>query len=310
MLDLEVMRSFMQVAETKSFSKAAQNLNRTSATLSYRIKMLEESVGAQLFHRTTRTVELTIAGEHLLEQCREWIVWLENMPKELQQISNGIEASVCIVINELLYDANIVSDLLVYLNKQFPQTQFTITSQIFMGVWDRLIYDNYHIAIGAPGGESLMSMVDTKYLGEISWKFVVSKNHPLAQYKDYEVITDAMLRKYPAINVEDSARNVQKRTTWLLKGQKEIKVPDLRTKLACHLKGLGIGFLPSVVCQSYIASGELIALDIATHRMPSKMLLAWNKETSGKTVQMILDLLMTDHFIARGLLKNIDLRIT
>ena len=106
MLDLEMMRSFIQVAEMKSFSKAASNLHKTSATISYRIKMLEESVGAQLFHRTTRTVELTAAGEHLLEQCREWIVWLENMPKELQQINDGIEPSVNITINNLLYDVD------------------------------------------------------------------------------------------------------------------------------------------------------------------------------------------------------------
>lgn len=305
MLDLEMMRSFIQVAEMKSFSKAASNLHKTSATISYRIKMLEESVGAQLFHRTTRTVELTAAGEHLLEQCREWIVWLENMPKELQQINDGIEPSVNITINNLLYDVDAVTDLLVYLNVLFPQTQITISRQIFMGVWDRLMYDNHHIAIGAPGAESLTSLITTQDLGSITWSFIVAKDHPLTQYKD--VVTDAMLRKYPAINVEDTARNLQKRTAWLLKGQKEIKVPNMSTKLECHLKGLGIGFLPRKICLPYLESGDLVELKIATHRMPSKMMLAWNSEISGKTVQAIIDLFNQNHPIAQGLLKNIDL---
>lgn len=307
MLDLEMMRSFIQVAEMKSFSKAASNLHKTSATISYRIKMLEESVGAQLFHRTTRTVELTAAGEHLLEQCREWIVWLENMPKELQQINDGIEPSVNITINNLLYNVEAVTELLVYLNGLFPQTQITISRQIFMGVWDRLMYDNHHIAIGAPGSESLTSLIATQELGYISWSFIVAKDHPLTQYKD--VITDAMLRKYPAINVEDTARNLQKRTAWLLKGQKEIKVPNMSTKLECHIKGLGIGFLPRTICLPYIESGDLVELKIAMHRMPSKMMLAWNTEISGKTVQAIINLFAENHPIAQGLLKNIDLPI-
>lgn len=307
MLDLEMMRSFIQVAEMKSFSKAASNLHKTSATISYRIKMLEESVGAQLFNRTTRTVELTAAGEHLLEQCREWIMWLENMPKELQQINDGIEPSVNITINNLLYDVDAVTDLLVYLNGLFPQTQITISRQIFMGVWDRLMYDNHHLAIGAPGSESLTNMIESKDLGSISWAFIVSKNHPLAQHKG--PITDAMLRKYPAINVEDTARNLQKRTAWLLKGQKEIKVPNMSTKLKCHLNGLGIGFLPHTICMPYIEKGDLVELQIATHRVPSKMMLAWNTEISGKTVQAVIDLFEQNHPIAQGLLKNIDLPV-
>lgn len=305
MLDLEMMRSFIQVAEMKSFSKAASNLHKTSATISYRIKMLEESVGALLFNRTTRTVDLTPAGEHLLEQCREWILWLENMPKELQQINDGIEPSVNITINNLLYNVEAVTELLVYLNRLFPQTQITISRQIFMGVWDRMMYDNHHLAIGAPGSEALTNEIETIDMGSISWSFIVSKSHPLASHKG--VVTDGMLRQYPAINVEDTARNLQKRTAWLLKGQKEIKVPNMSTKLACHLNGLGIGFLPRTICLPYIESGELVEVQVPNQRLPSKMMLAWNTEISGRTVRAILDLFEANHPIARGLLKNIDM---
>ncbi len=304
MLDLEMMRSFIQVAETRSFSKAASNLHKTSATISYRIKMLEESVGAVLFNRTTRTVELTPAGEHLLEQCREWISWLENMPKELQQINDGIEPSINITINNLLYSVEAVTELLVYLNQRFPQTQISISRQIFMGVWDKLMYENNHIAIGAPGTEALMNTIAMKPLGAISWAFIVSKDHPLAHH--HGPITESLLRKFPAINTEDTARNLQKRTAWLLKGQKEIKVPNMTTKLACHLQGLGIGFLPTTLCAPYIESGELVQVAIPNHRVPSPMMLAWNTEISGKTVEAIVDLFKENSPVIQGLLSRID----
>lgn len=62
MLDHETIRSFIKVAECQSFSRAAELLHKTTATISYRIKTLEESIGTQLFIRTTRTVNLTPAG--------------------------------------------------------------------------------------------------------------------------------------------------------------------------------------------------------------------------------------------------------
>ncbi len=66
MFDPETLRTFIAVAETGSFSKAAERLCKTTATISYRIKLLEENTGVALFFRTTRSVTLTAAGEHLL----------------------------------------------------------------------------------------------------------------------------------------------------------------------------------------------------------------------------------------------------
>lgn len=57
-----------------------------------------------LFFRTTRSVTLTAAGEHLLCQARDWLSWLESMPSELQQVNDGVERPVNIVINNLLYN--------------------------------------------------------------------------------------------------------------------------------------------------------------------------------------------------------------
>ncbi|AIF61641.1 transcriptional regulator, LysR family [Escherichia coli B7A] len=91
MFDPETLRTFIAVAETGSFSKAAERLCKTTATISYRIKLLEENTGVALFFRTTRSVTLTAAGEHLLSQARDWLSWLESMPSELQQVNDGVE---------------------------------------------------------------------------------------------------------------------------------------------------------------------------------------------------------------------------
>lgn len=94
MLDPETLRTFVSVAETGSFSRAAEKLYKTTATISYRIKLLEDNTGVALFSRTTRSVLLTPAGMHLLAQAREWLGWIDSMPGELQQINDGVERQV------------------------------------------------------------------------------------------------------------------------------------------------------------------------------------------------------------------------
>lgn len=308
MLDLETMRTFTKVVECNSFSKAARILYKTPAAISYRIKSLENDLGTQLFERTTRTVTLTLAGQHLYERCCQWLVWIATMPEELQQISDGVERRINITINNLLYDADTVTDLLVYLKAKYPFTHFNFTRQVYMGVWDSLLHGDYHLAIGATGSESLDNMVNIHPFGEISWFFVVAKNHPLAQIGGK--LSNDLLRNYPAINVEDTSTHMTKRVAWLLPGQTEIIVPNLKTKLACHLKGFGIGFLPKMLCQPYIEKGELVRCDVINERKPSQLSLAWKKSHMGKVMNEIVGLFRHNHPIANAFLKNIDKRVS
>ncbi len=292
MFDPETLRTFIAVAETGSFSKAAERLCKTTATISYRIKLLEENTGVALFFRTTRSVTLTAAGEHLLSQARDWLSWLESMPSELQQVNDGVERQVNIVINNLLYNPQAVAQLLAWLNERYPFTQFHISRQIYMGVWDSLLYEGFSLAIGVTGTEALANTFSLDPLGSVQWRSVMAADHPLANVE--ESLTEAQLRRFPAVNIEDSARTLTKRVAWRLPGQKEIIVPDMETKIAAHLAGVGIGFLPKSLCQSMIDNQQLVSRVIPTMRPPSPLSLAWRKFGSGKAVEDIVTL-FTQH---------------
>ncbi|WP_170836363.1 HTH-type transcriptional activator AllS [Escherichia coli] len=288
MFDPETLRTFIAVAETGSFSKAAERLCKTTATISYRIKLLEENTGVALFFRTTRSVTLTAAGEHLLCQASDWLSWLESMPSELQQVNDGVERQVNIVINNLLYNPQAVARLLAWLNERYPFTQFHISRQIYMGVWDSLLYEGFSLAIGVTGTEALANTFSLDPLGSVQWRFVMAADHPLANVE--EPLTEAQLRRFPAVNIEDSARTLTKRVAWRLPGQKEIIVPDMETKIAAHLAGVGIGFLPKSLCQSMLDNQQLVSRVIPTMRPPSPLSLAWRKFGSGKAVEDIVTL--------------------
>jgi DNA-binding transcriptional LysR family regulator len=64
------LSAFVAVAEHTSFSKAAERMGVSKATLSQTVRALEEQLGVRLLNRTTRSVALTDAGERFLEQLR------------------------------------------------------------------------------------------------------------------------------------------------------------------------------------------------------------------------------------------------
>jgi len=72
-LELDVLRTFVAIAETKSFSLAANAVFRTPSAVSMQIKKLEEMLGRAMFVRDARSVSLTPDGEVLLGYARRML---------------------------------------------------------------------------------------------------------------------------------------------------------------------------------------------------------------------------------------------
>ncbi len=70
LLDLDVLRTFVAIADTGSFAAAAETVFRTPSAVSMQIKKLEEMLGRAVFIRDSRSVKLTRDGEILLEHGR------------------------------------------------------------------------------------------------------------------------------------------------------------------------------------------------------------------------------------------------
>src|SRR5437868_13002237 len=64
------LESFARSAETGGFSAAARRLALTPAAVSRNVAMLERNLGVRLFHRSTRKLTLTEAGERFLQAIR------------------------------------------------------------------------------------------------------------------------------------------------------------------------------------------------------------------------------------------------
>ena len=70
-LDLDLLRAFVTIAETGSFTRAGARLGRTQSAISLQVKRLEDQLGRAVFHRSPRSLTLTAEGERLLGPARQ-----------------------------------------------------------------------------------------------------------------------------------------------------------------------------------------------------------------------------------------------
>jgi DNA-binding transcriptional LysR family regulator len=88
-VDLRRLRYFVAVAEERHFGRAAERLHVSPSPLSQRIRELEGELGLTLFHRTSRTVELTDVGERLLAEARAVLAAVDRLEHVATDLTTG-----------------------------------------------------------------------------------------------------------------------------------------------------------------------------------------------------------------------------
>jgi DNA-binding transcriptional LysR family regulator len=97
--DLVDLRLFIAVADSRSITGGAGRSHLALASASARIKGLEEVLGVALFKRGRRGVELTAAGESLLDHARLVIHNVDAMRGDLARFASGVTANVLLLAN-------------------------------------------------------------------------------------------------------------------------------------------------------------------------------------------------------------------
>lgn len=89
-MDTQHLQAFLAVADTQSFSKAADQLFLTQPAVSKRIAMLEQQLNARLFDRIGRRIALTEAGHLLLPKARHILQSVEDSRRALANLSGQV----------------------------------------------------------------------------------------------------------------------------------------------------------------------------------------------------------------------------
>src|SRR3954451_11953353 len=87
-MDLKQLRTFRAVAELGSLSKAADRLRAAQPALSRHIKLLEYELRVELFIRNGRGMQLTSAGQMLLDRTA-------GLVRQIEQVGDDIQSATC-----------------------------------------------------------------------------------------------------------------------------------------------------------------------------------------------------------------------
>lgn len=120
--DLQVV---LKVAEFRSITAAAANLDMRTATASAAIKRVESQLGVDLFIRTTRQLRLSAAGERYIPQCQQALLTLQLAQQNIQDDLNVVEGELRISISSDL-GRNLVMPWLDDFMDQHPKISLKI----------------------------------------------------------------------------------------------------------------------------------------------------------------------------------------
>jgi DNA-binding transcriptional LysR family regulator len=134
-LDLDLLKAFVVVADQKSFTRAAAMLNRTQSAVSMQIRRLEELLDAALLSRTSARVALTAAGEGLLGDARRMLALNDEAVGRLAE--RKIDGHVRLGVMED-YGAIVVPPLLASFVNGYPRIHIEMETGLTAAMPDRL----------------------------------------------------------------------------------------------------------------------------------------------------------------------------
>ena len=113
-MDIDALRTFLVVRETRGFSAAAEKLFRSQPAISRRIAVLEDEIGAPLFERVTGGVVLSEAGETLLPFARRAVAATEDCAVAMADLKTGRRGAVRLAVVGTLANAALTSALAAF----------------------------------------------------------------------------------------------------------------------------------------------------------------------------------------------------
>lgn len=120
------LSEFLAIAKRQSVRKAALDLEVTPGAISQALQKLERRLGAPLFHRTTRRISLTEAGETLLAKIASAAQQIETSIEETLQSSNEPSGTLKLIVERLALP-HVIEPILPAFRASWPNVKVDIT---------------------------------------------------------------------------------------------------------------------------------------------------------------------------------------
>lgn len=235
-MDVHKARAFLAVADELHFGRAAARLHMTQPPLSRLIRSLERELGAELFVRNPRAVELTAVGTALVDPARELVMQAERIEDLVRRVQRGEEGRVRLGFSGSSV-ASVVSGLVQKVRSERPLLTLELQgAQLSHRGLERVRAGELDAIIGR--WDSLPSDVSSLVLAEEGLLVAMPRGHRLAEA---ESVAISELADEPWV---------------VLPGSSGATLAD-----RLHLLGVRGGFVPRIVETAFDSATQLLLVE-------------------------------------------------
>ncbi len=274
---LETLKVFVTVADKASFAEAARSLRISPTAATRAIAALEESLGATLLRRTTRSVSLTADGAAYLERCRHALDDLDDAARSLRG-ENAEPRGLLVVTAPIVFGRMHVRPIVSQLLRTHPKldVRLTLTDRVV-----RLVDEGVDVAVRI--AELPDSSLHALRVGEVRRVLVASPGYLAARGTP---ATAAALHDHDLIAFDNFSRNGEWRFAGpgraVIRFKPRLLTNSVDAAIDAAIDGLGVARVLTYQVMHHVAGGRLTLVldDVAPPPAPVSILYQANRQRS------------------------------
>ncbi len=241
-MTLKQLEIFVAVAEQNGFRRASEKLNLSQSAVTAHIKLLEAHLGVPLFHRTTRSVRMTEAGENLYRRAGRVLDGLEDIVRIFHDEAAMGRGRV-LLTSAPSFAATRLPTILARFRERNPNITVHVREAYATDMLDILRRGDADFAIG-PVEKVLREFEFRQFLTD-GYCAVVAADHPLAGQKDIPLsaLSDETILALPL----PSRTRIQVESAFQSAGMTLVPHFEMlhhQTLISMAEQGLGVAILP------------------------------------------------------------------
>lgn len=243
-MELDLFKSFVAVAEARSFSRAARAMHSTQPTLSRQIARLESELGTRLFERYGRHVECTLTGQVLLPLARAIISRTEEIfTLTREQGSIGAGTVRFGAVGNVM--ALLLTPILATFFAAYPRVTVDLIEMDDARLEDAVVSGELDCAVITPWGSTRAA---TQHLLTEEILLIMPKNHPLAKESSValgKLANESVLLPRAGLNAGNVTADAFRRAGVEPRISRRANYPELTKALV--KSGLGVAPMPKML---------------------------------------------------------------
>lgn len=193
------MRYAIAIAEERSFTRAAERCHVVQSALSHQIKALERELGATLFARTSRRVEITAAGNAFVAQARASLAAAERAISDVAAAAGQIRGTLTVGVIPTVTAIDVPAALGAY-HRAHPAVRISLRGGGSDEFIDAIVDGSMDAAVLGLPDTMQPKGVESRVLARERLVAVVSADHPLASRRKLRLddLADEAFVDFPA----------------------------------------------------------------------------------------------------------------